>query len=163
MLACCYLEVFTLFHIARECRLYRVCVCILMAGWLWLTKTTTDSPKSSMTWRKRGGVTKSWRERCWNLQNANWRKTADLYQVCYEYYEIIRNFPLFCLSLIGREGIYLSVPQSEYTANRDLWCILGVSIFSYAKLTSVGSDKNAVILSLATSFVKEIPNNLIKQ
>ena len=31
---------------------------------------------------------------------------------------MIRDFPLFCSSLIGRDGIYSSVPQSEYTANR---------------------------------------------
>ena len=43
---------------------------------------------------------------------------------------MIRNFPLFCPSLIGRDGIYSSVPQSEYTA---ICGVFGVSIFKYVK------------------------------
>ena len=36
-----------------------------------------------------------------------------------------QEFPLFCSSLIGRDGIYSSVPHSEYTTHEVLWCIRG--------------------------------------
>ena len=61
---------------------------------------------------------------------------------------MISNFLLSCLSLIGRDSIYSSVPQSEYTANCDLRCI-GVSSLSYAKLATAERNTNAVIVSLA--------------
>ena len=52
--------------------------------------------------------------------------------------KMIRNFPLFCSSLIGQDEIYWCIPQSEYTAkfNGVLWCIPRIPIFSCAKLTS---------------------------
>ena len=43
---------------------------------------------------------------------------------------MIWNFPFFCSSLIGRDGIYSSVPQSELTANGVNSGLFGVSIFS---------------------------------
>ena len=39
------------------------------------------------------------------------------------FYTMFRNFPLFCVSLIGRDDIYSSVLQSEYTPNCHLRCI----------------------------------------
>ena len=55
---------------------------------------------------------------------------------------MIMNFPLFCLSLIGRNGIHSSVPQSEYTAN-GICDVFGVSIFSFARLTSADAIKSS--------------------
>ena len=55
----------------------------------------------------------------------------------FDYYSLY-----FCLHLIGRDGIYSSVPQSESTANGVFLCIRGcLIIFSYTTLTSAGRDK----------------------
>ena len=55
-------------------------------------------------------------------------------------------------------GVYLRMSTPQTTI-----CKFGVSIFSYASQTSVVRDKNAEIVSLATIFVKEIPDDFVKQ
>ena len=40
-----------------------------------------------------------------------------------KHYQMITNFPLSWSSLIGRDGIYSSVPRSECTANGVVLCI----------------------------------------
>ena len=37
--------------------------------------------------------------------------------------KMIRNFGLFCSFVIGRDMLFLSVPQSELTANAKMWSI----------------------------------------
>ena len=44
---------------------------------------------------------------------------------------MIRNFTLFCSSLFSRDGIYSSVPRSEYTVKNVLRCIRGFYFYLF--------------------------------
>ena len=55
---------------------------------------------------------------------------------------MIWNLPLFCSSLIGRDGSYSSVPQSD-KPQAALSGVIGVSIFSHARFTSAGAIKKS--------------------
>ena len=73
-----------------------------------------------------------------------------------------KEFPRNLLFLIDRDGIYSSVPQSEYTANGVKRCIRGFYFQPRARLTLAGAIKirNYGCFILCE---EKIPDNLIKQ
>ena len=85
---------------------------------------------------------------------------------------MIRNSPppLFCSFLICRDGIYWSVPQSEYTTNGVLRCgflfLATLNLLQQDAIKSSNcftSNKQIFRIMNVSIFVKEILYNLIRQ